>query len=145
MKKLSILFILIIGLILASEANAQITTPIQFEEGKSEKVLTITVGASKEAKYSINVKKNQIINFLAESDIMVSKKDEFPVISLNLDNGSEDVDNWQDGEGYLSIFSGKAGKYVVTIANSDKKRARTFKLTVKVSNNKEDFMGEAIE
>jgi hypothetical protein len=145
MKTLSILFSLVLGLFLFSSANAQTATPIQFEKGKSEKVMTITVGAGKEAKYSVSVKKNQVINLLADGDIMVSKTTEFPVISLNLDNGTEDVDKWQDGEGYLSIYSGKAGKYIVTVANSDKKRARTFKLTVKVSDDKEDFMGEVIE
>jgi hypothetical protein len=141
MKNLSILFSLVLGLFLVSATNAQTATPIQFEKGKSEKVMTITVGAGKEAKYSIVVRKDQVINLGAEGDINVSKTTEFPVISLNLDNGVEDVDRSQDGEGYLSILAGRNGKYVVTIANSDKKRARTFKLEVKVSDNKEDFLG----
>lgn len=137
MKKIFILFSLIIGFTLA--ANAQ--TPIAFAKGASSKTMTVTMKPNSETKYAITVKKGQVINIGLSGDIMVSKKTEFPVISVNLDNGVDGVDNWQDGEGYLSILAGKNGKYVFTVANSDKKRARTFKIEVKVSNNKDDYMG----
>jgi hypothetical protein len=138
MKKLSILLSLVFGLFLVSTANAQ--TPITYKIG-TEKVLTITVPAGKEKLYSMTVKKGQVINLGISGDIGVSKTNDFPVISLNLNNGVEDVDRSQDGEGYLSILAGRNGKYIVNVANSDKKRARTFKLKVTVSNNKEDFLG----
>jgi hypothetical protein len=138
MKKLSILLSLVFGLFIVSTANAQ--TPITYKIG-TEKVLTITVPAGKEKLYSMTVKKGQVINLGISGDIGVSKTNDFPVISLNLNNGVEDVDRSQDGEGYLSILAGRNGKYIVNVANSDKKRARTFKLKVTVSNNKEDFLG----
>ncbi|MEK7723919.1 MAG: hypothetical protein AAB336_06190 [Acidobacteriota bacterium] len=139
MKKLSILVGLIIAFVFST--NAQTPTAVQFEKGASEKTLTITVKAGGTNKYSVSVKKEQVINFGVEGDINVSKATEFPVISINLDNGVEKVDNWQDGEGYLSILAGKNGKYIVSVSNSDKKRTRTFKLKVKVTNDKGDFAG----
>lgn len=137
MKKLSILFALIIGFVFS--ANAQ--TTITFVKGASSKTMTVTMKPNSETKYSITVKKGQVINVGVSGDIMVSKKTEFPVISVNLDNGEDHIDNWQDGEGYLSILAGRNGKYIFTVANSDKKRARTFKLEVKVTNNKDDYEG----
>lgn len=137
MRKTIILFSLIIGFVFA--VNAQ--TPIQFAKGASEKTLTITVKAGGTNKYSVSVKKEQVINLEVDGDISISKKEQFPVISLNLDNGVEKVDNWQDGEGYLSILAGKNGKYIISVSNSDKKRTRTFKLTVKVTDKKDDYMG----
>ena len=139
MKKNIILFSLVIGFIFVSNAKAQ--TVVAFDKGKSEKTLTITVKPGGTNKYSVSVKKEQVINMEIDGDIGVSKVNDFPVISLNLDNGVEKVDNWQDGEGYLSILAGKSGKYIVSVYNSDKKRARTFKLKVKVTNDKEDFAG----
>jgi hypothetical protein len=139
MKKLFILLSLTIGFLFVSTANAQ--TAITFAKGASEKTLTITVPASGASKYSVTVKKGQVINVNVSGDIQVSKTTEFPIISTNLVNGVEDVDNWQDGEGYLSILAGRNGTYIVSVANGDKKRARTFKLKVAVSNNKDDYEG----
>lgn len=141
MKKLSILFSLLIGLFFVSAANAQTTTPVTFAKGTSEKTMKITVKAGGTNNYSLGVKKDQVINVGIEGDINVSKTTEFPVISLNLANGVEDVDRSQDGEGYLSILAGKNGKYIVSVFNSDKKRARTFTIKFKVTDNKEDFLG----
>ena len=134
-----ILCLLVLSVVFVFTANAQI--PIQFAKGASEKTLTVTVPAKGEKQFSIAVKKDQVINFGVSGDINVSKTTEFPVISINLTNGVEDVDNWQDGEGYLSILAGKNGVYIVSIANSDKKRARTFTLKAAVSNNKDDYQG----
>ncbi|HRH42113.1 MAG TPA: hypothetical protein PKY82_10745 [Pyrinomonadaceae bacterium] len=139
MKKIFILFTLIIGF--GFTVNAQTPTVIQFAKGASSKTMTVTIKPNSETKYSITVKKGQVINIGVSGDIGVSKTNDFPVIHTNLDNGVDDVDNWQDGEGYLSILAGKNGKYIFTVSNSDKKRARTFKMEVKVSNNKDDYEG----
>lgn len=139
MLKLFILVSLI--LIFATFSNTNAQTAITFAKGTSEKTLTITVSAKGEKLYSITVKKGQVINVGVSSDINISKTNEFPAISTNLNNGVENADNWQDGEGYLSILAGRNGAYIINVANSDKKRARTFKLKVSVSNNKDDYMG----
>lgn len=141
MKKLSILFSLLVGLFFVSAANAQTATPVTFAKGASEKSMTITVKAGGTNNYSLAVKIDQVINVGIEGDINVSKTTEFPVISVNLANGIEDVDRSQDGEGYLSILTGRNGKYIVSVYNSDKKRARTFTIIFKVTDNKEDFLG----
>lgn len=139
MRKLFILLSLTIGLLFVSNANAQ--TTITFAKGASSKTMNITVKPNGETKYSITVKKGQVINIEVSGDIGVSKTNDFPVVSTNLTNGKDGVDNWQDGEGYLSVLAGRNGAYIVSVANSDKKRARTFKLKVSVSNNKDDYMG----
>ncbi len=139
MKKLFVLLSLSIGLFFVSAANAQTPTPITYKVG-TEKVMTITVKAGKSIKYAVTVKKDQVVNINAEGDIGVSKTNEFPVVSINIDY-KEGVDRTQDGEAYYSLIAGRNGKYIITVSNSDKKRARTFKLNVKVSNDKADFQG----
>ena len=139
MKKLFILLSLTIGFLFVSNANAQ--TKVVFAKGTMSKTMTVTVKSKGENKYSITVKKGQVINVGVSGDVMVSKTEEFPVIYLGLQNGVDGVDQTQDGESYLSILAGKNGTYIFNIGNSDKKRARTFKLKVTVSNNKEDFAG----
>lgn len=139
MKKLSIAICFLVFMGFAATANAQ--TPIQFSKGASSKTLTITVKPGNSNKYSIAVRKGQVINVSMDGDISVSKTEEFPVVYASLTNGVEDVDQSQDGEGYLSILAGKTKAYVIEVGNSDKKRARTFKLKVTVTNNKEDFLG----
>lgn len=141
MKKLSVLFGLFVILTFVSAVNSQTPTVVSFAKGASEKTLTITVKPNAANKYSISVKKDQVINVGVEGDINVSKTTEFPVISINLNNGVENVDNWQDGEGYLSVLAGKNGKYIVSVFNSDKKRARTFTIKFKVTDDKADFAG----
>lgn len=141
MKKLSILFSLIISLVFVSSATAQTPTVVTFAKGATEKTMTITVAAGKTNKYSITVKKDQVINVGVEGDINVSKTTEFPVISVNAANAVEDVDQTQDGEGYLSILAGRNGKFIIDVANSDKKRARTFTIKFKVTDDKADFAG----
>lgn len=141
MKKLSVIFSLIFGLILTAAAHAQTATPVTFTKGASEKTMTITVKAGGTSNYSLAVKKDQVINVGIEGDVNVSKTTEFPVISLNLANAVEDVDRTQDGEGYLSVLTGRNGKYIVSVFNSDKKRARTFTIKFKVTDDKDDFAG----
>lgn len=138
MKKLSILFSLIIGFVFVSAANAQ--TPVTFAKGASGKTMTVTVKAGGENKYAITVKKDQVVNIGVEGDIGVSKTNDFPVVYINVDY-KEGVDRTQDGEAYYSLLAGRSGKYIITVSNSDKKRARTFKLNVKVTNDKADFLG----
>jgi hypothetical protein len=136
MKNLFIFVGLMFGLFLVSTANAQ--TAISCKVG-TEKVMTITVAGGKANKYSITVKKDQVVNVNAEGDIGVSKTNDFPVISINL-NYTEGVDRTQDGEAYYSLLAGKNDKYIFRVSNSSK-RTRTFKLKVTVSDNKEDFLG----
>lgn len=139
MKKILVLLSLMIGLFFVAQTNAQ--TKVVFAKGASSKTLTVTIPANGEKTFSVQVKENQVINATVAGDINVSKKTEFPVISLNLANGDDEVDRTQDGEGYLSILAGKNGTYIISVANSDKKRARTFSLKIVVTNDREDFLG----
>ena len=139
MKITAILFSLVIGILMSVSTSAQ--TAIVFAKGKTEKVTTITVGPKDMNTYSLNVKQGQVINVEVSGDISISKTNEFPVIGLNLSNGVEDVDKWQDGEGYLSILTGRAGKFVFSVNNSDRKRARTFQLKVSVTDDPHDYVG----
>lgn len=139
MKNLLTIVSLMVVFGFASQANAQ--TKIQFAKGASSKTLTVTIPANGEKTFSVQVKKDQVINVEVSGDVNVSKTNEFPVISLNLTNGEEELDNWQDGEGYLSILTGKNGTYIFSVANSDKKRARSFSMKVSVTNNRSDYMG----
>lgn len=138
MKKLFILLSLTIGLFFVSNANAQ--TPITFEKGKMSKTLTLTLTANSDKKFSIAVKKGQVVNILFDGDVQVSKKDQFIIVGAEWLNAT-DVDYTQDGEGYLSIYTGKKGTYIFSVGHTDKKRSRAFKMKVTVSNNKDDFMG----
>jgi hypothetical protein len=138
MNKVFILFSLIIGLFIVSNANAQ--TKVVFAKGKMSKIMVVTLPKKGEKTYSIAVKKGQVINVELSGDIQVSKTNDFPVVSVNLENG-EDADNWEDTEGFLSILAGRNGIYIFSLGNSDKKRARIFKVKVSVSNNKDDYEG----
>lgn len=142
MKKLFMLLGICAGITFfgAAETNAQ-TTKIVFAKGASSKKMTVTIAAGKAKSFSARVKEGQVINVGAAGDINVSKTVEFPVISINLTNGVANVDRSQDGEGYLSILAGRNGNYVISVANSDKKRARTFTLEVKITDDRADFEG----
>ena len=130
-----------IAAVAGSAADTSAQTPVVFAKGASAKTMTITVGPKDMNTYSISVREGQVINITVSGDIAISKTNEFPVIGLNLANGVEDVDQWQDGEGYLSVLAGQTKKYVVSISNSDRKRARKFTLKVSVSSDKADYMG----
>lgn len=139
MNKLFILLVLAAAFVFVGQTNAQ--TKIVFAKGASSKTMSVTVPANGEKSFSVQVREGQVINVGVAGDINVSKTTEFPVISVNLTNGEDGVDQSQDGEGYLSILAGKNGSYVFSVANSDKKRARTFKMEVKVTNDRADFAG----
>lgn len=141
MKKTLLLMIFAIAAVAGSAADTSAQTPVVFAKGTSAKTMTITVGPKDMNTYSISVREGQVINITVSGDIAISKTNEFPVIGLNLANGVEDVDQWQDGEGYLSVLAGQTKKYVVSINNSDRKRARKFTLKVSVSSDKADYMG----
>ncbi len=130
-----------IAAVAGSAADTSAQTPVVFAKGTSAKTMTITVGPKDMNTYSISVREGQVINITVSGDTAISKTNEFPVIGLNLANGVEDVDQWQDGEGYLSVLAGQTKKYVVSINNSDRKRARKFTLKVSVSSDKADYMG----
>lgn len=125
--------------VFVERTNAQ--TKVVFARGASSKTLTVTIPAKGEKSFSVQVKEGQVINVGVSGDINISKKEEFPVIYLGLTNGEDGVDQTQDGEGYLSILAGKNGTYVFNVTNSDKKRARTFKMKVKVTSDRADFAG----
>ncbi len=128
MKNLLILLSFIgLTLVFSSDLNAQ--TKVVFAKGASSKVLTVTIPANGEKSFSVQVRKSQVINVGISGDISISKTNEFPVIGLNLLNGEDGVDNWQDGEGYLSILTGTDGNFIISVSNSSK-RARTFKMKV---------------
>jgi hypothetical protein len=135
------LFILLgfIGLISAFGTSVNAQTKISFEKGAS-KTLTVSIPAQSEKRYSVLVKKNQVINVTVSGDINVSKDVEFPVISVNLVNGEEGVDNWQDGEGYLSVLTGTDGNFIFSVSNSSN-RTRVFRMRVAVTNDPDDYMG----
>ncbi len=142
MKKLVVLFTLAFGLFLVSEANAQ--TKIVFAKGAYSKTITVTVPAKSEKSFSLVVRSEQVINVGITGDIFVSKSEQFPVISLNSTNAEEGVDQTQDGEGYLSILAGRNGTFKFSVSNSSN-RARTFKMKVAVTNDREDFAGGTSE
>ncbi|HMT07300.1 MAG TPA: hypothetical protein PKA82_04795 [Pyrinomonadaceae bacterium] len=139
MKSTLIIFAIAIGFVFAGTTNAQ--TQVVFTKGTTEKTMTITVKPKDMNTYALNVKSGQVINVSVSGDIAISKTNEFPVIGLNLANGEEGTDEWQDGEGYLSVLTGRDGKFVVSINNSDRKRSRTFKIKFSVTNNREDYQG----
>jgi len=139
MKIKFLLFTFVIAGFFALNSNAQ--TPVVFAKGTSSKTLTVTVGPKTMKTFSLNVREGQVINATVKGDIGLSKTNDFPVIYLNLANAVEDVDKTQDGEGYLSVLTGRTGKYVITVGNSDIKRARTFTLKIAVTDDKADFLG----
>lgn len=142
MKKLFVIFSFVIAFLFVSNVNAQ--TPITFAKGQTKKTMTITVKKGGEVKYSITVKKNQVVNVTTSGNTGITpNKDSFSVVNPSIDY-KEGVDRTQDGEGYFSIYTGRSGKYIITVSNGAK-QTRTFKLTVEVSDNKEDFLGGVIE
>ncbi len=138
MKNLVILTSLLIGLVFATSINAQ--TAIQFAKGATSKTISVTVAANGEKSFSVQVKNGQVINVEVSGDVNVSKTNEFSVISINLANGEEGVDSWQDDSGILSVLTGRNGKYIFNVSNSSK-RTRTFNMKVKVTDNRDDYLG----
>jgi hypothetical protein len=105
-----------------------------------KKTMTVTLKAGASSKYAITVKKNQVINVSTSGNTGIEpNKDSFSVVNPSI-GYKEGVDQTQDGEGYFSIYTGRSGKYIITVKNGAK-QSRTFKLTVEVSNNKKDFLG----
>jgi hypothetical protein len=126
MKKLLVLSSLIFGLFFVSEARAQ--TPIVFERGRSAKTITVTIPANGTRSFSLAVNRNQVINVDVPGNVAV-----------NLTNGSS-ADNWQDGEGYLSVLTGRKAAYVFSVSNPSR-RARTITMRVGVTSNRDDYRG----
>jgi hypothetical protein len=113
---------------------------IQFSKGSTSKSIKVTIPAKTEKLYSLRVKQDQVINFSVSGDINVSSSERFPVISLNLQNGVDGIDEWLDGEGFLSVLAGRSGLFEVSVVNSSD-RARTFTMKVSVTNNRADYLG----
>lgn len=139
MKNIFIVF-LAIGLLFIFDSAANAQTEIKFARGTSSKIINVTVPANDERSYSVLVKKGQVINVTVTGDIAQSRTVKFPVISVNLTNGENDVDHWQDGEGYLSILTGTDGNFIFSVTNSSN-RARTFRMKVAVTNDQDDYLG----
>lgn len=135
----SIIIPVILGFIFAINSNGQ--TPVIFAKGTTEKTMTITVKPKDMNTYSLYVRSGQVINVSVTGDVAISRSNQFPVIGINLTNGVEDIDQWQDGEQYLSVLAGRDGKFVISINNSDRKRARTFKIKFSVTNDRQDYQG----
>ncbi len=132
------LAVLIATLMFFGEASAQ--TKVVFEKGSSSKTITVTVPAKKELRYSLAVGRGQVINVGIEGDVSVSRTNDFPVIWLQLGNAVENVDQWQDGEGYLSVLAGRKAGYVIVVGNSSN-RARTFRMKFSVTDDPDDYAG----
>lgn len=138
MRKLFVLSGLIIGLLFSANTYAQ--TKISFAKGASSKTITVIIPAKSEKSFSVQVRKNQVINASVSGDVALSKTNKMSVVSLNLTNSEDGVDNWQDGEGFLSILAGTSAEYIFSVANSSS-RARTFKMKVAVTDNRDDYLG----
>lgn len=138
MKKLLIVSSLLIGLFFVTNSNAQ--NSVQFARGASSKTISVTVAANDDKSFSVQVRNGQVINVEVSGDINVSRTNEFSAISVNLANGEDGVDNWQDDSGTLSILAGRSGKYIFNVSNSSN-RPRTFKMKVSVTDNRDDYLG----
>ena len=138
MKRLSVILLsLFAGFFLASEAAAQ--ERISFAKGTSAKEIKLTLPAGKSRSFYLYTAKAQVINVELSGDVGVEKPFPYMIVSANLKNGSDD-DNWQDGDGFLSIYTGRKGKYIFEVSNGDR-RSRTFTMNVSVTDNFADYNG----
>lgn len=130
----------VIGLLFLFDSSVNAQIDIKFAKGASSKIISVTVPANDERSYAVLVKKGQVINVTVSGDIAQSRTIKFPVISVNLTNGEDEVDHWQDGEGYLSILTGTDGNFIFSVTNSSN-RTRTFRMKVSVTNDPDDYLG----
>ena len=137
MKKTLTIFSLIIGFVLAANLSATAQTRISFAKGTSEKTISVTVPANGEKSFVLAVNKNQAINV----NLLTSQG--FSV-SVNLTNGVEGKDNWEDYEGGLTVLTGRKGDYVFSLNNNSKK-SRTFKMKVRVGSADEYEGGISVD
>jgi hypothetical protein len=144
MRKLLISFGLTVAMVggvgagFAPTASAQ--TKIVFAKGAFSKTTSTTIAPGRGKSYSVSVRSGQVINIDLFGDIAVSKTNSFPTVYVNLNNGEEGVDRWQDGEAYLSILTGNDGKYIFTVTNGSK-RSRLVKFKVTITDDINDFLG----
>jgi hypothetical protein len=117
-------------------ASAQ--TKIVFARGAFSKTITTTLAPGRGKSYSVSVRSGQVINVDLSGDIATSKTNNFPVVFVNLNNGENGIDEFQDGEGYLSVLTGRDGKYIFTV-RSGSTRARTVKFKVAVTDDINDY------
>jgi hypothetical protein len=122
----------------APSATAQ--TKIVFAKGAFSKTTSTTIAPGRGKSYSVSVRSGQVINVELFGDIATSKSNSFPAVYVNLSNAEADVDAWQDGEGYLSVLTGKDGKYIFTVTNGSK-RSRIVKFKVTITDDVNDFIG----
>ncbi len=144
MRKLLISVGLVLGIIggvggaLTSTASAQ--TKIVFARGAFSKTISTTVAPGRGKSYSVSVRSGQVINVELSGDIATSKSNSFPMVFVNLNNGENGIDQFQDGEGYLSVLTGRDGKYIFTLTNGSK-RSRLVKFKVAITDDINDFFG----
>lgn len=144
MRKLMISAGLIFGLIggvgggFAPTASAQ--TKIVFARGAFSKTISTTISPGRGKSYSVSVRSGQVINVDLSGDIATSKTNSFPMVFVNLNNGENGIDQFQDGEGYLSVLTGRDGKYIFTLTNGSK-RSRIVKFKVAITDDINDYFG----
>ena len=144
MRKLLISVGLVLGIIggvggaLTSTASAQ--TKIVFAHGAFSKTISTTVAPGRGKSYSVSVRSGQVINVELSGDIATSKSNSFPMVFVDLNNGENGIDQFQDGEGYLSVLTGRDGKYIFTLTNGSK-RSRLVKFKVAITDDINDFFG----
>jgi hypothetical protein len=119
------------GSVAALAPTAAAQTKVVFARGAFSKTISTTIASSRGKSYSVSVRSGQLITVYLFGDIAHSKSESFPIVSVNLDNGINGEDQWIDGEGYLSILTGRDGKYIFTVRNGSKRsRSVKFKVTI---------------
>ncbi len=108
-------------------------TAIKFDKGKSSKTMNVSLKGDESRKFTIDVGKGQVINVTLQGEGEKSA-------SVNLLNGKDGVDNWEDGFGYLSILTGRKGIYTIEIKAQNGKNL-SFPMKVAVTNNPDDYEG----
>lgn len=143
MRKLLISLGLLFGIVggggggLTPTASAQ--TKIVFARGAFSKTISTTMAPGRRKSYSVSVRAGQVINVELSGDIATSKSNSFPMVFVHLTTENSN-DQFQDGEGYLSVLTGNDGKYIFTLTNGSK-RSRIVKFKVAITDDINDYVG----
>ena len=112
------------------KSNSSGTTAIKFDRGKSSKTVSVSLSKGQSKRYSLDVGKGQVINVEALTDGS----------TINLVNGKQGVDKWEDGEYGLSVLTGRKGVFVIEIANQFDEDVN-IPLKVTITSNPDDYQG----
>jgi hypothetical protein len=143
MRKLLISIGLVLGLLgglgggLTPTASAQ--TKITFARGAFSKTISTLMTPGRRKSYSVSVRSGQVINVELSGDIETSKTNPRPLVFVHL-TSEYDGDQFEDGEGYLSVLTGRDGKYVFTLTNGSK-RSRNVTFKVAITDDVNDYIG----